>query len=117
MSNKRRRMKGVVTKAKMDKTVTVQVNRSYRHPVYGKVIRTSKDYLVHDEIGCQLEDQVLIVESRPLSKRKRWVVQEILKRKSEVEVIASRVEVFADDPTLETEEATEEASEDPEPEA
>lgn len=116
MSNKRRRLKGVVTKAKMEKTVTVQVHRSYRHPVYGKVIRTSKNYLVHDEIGCQLGDHVLIVESRPLSKRKRWVAQEVIRRKTEAEVTASRVEALTDEPLKELEEASEEPSAEPEPE-
>jgi small subunit ribosomal protein S17 len=80
MTNKRRRMTGVVTKAGLQKTVTVRVDRSARHPLYGKVVRTSKKYLVHDEIGCAPGDKVRIVESRPLSRRKRWVVEEILRR-------------------------------------
>jgi large subunit ribosomal protein L14 len=89
MSNTRRRMDGVVTKAKLEKTVTVRIDRSYRHPLYGKVIRTNKNYLVHDEIGCHPGDIVRIVESRPISKKKRWAVQEIVRRASE----ASRVKV------------------------
>jgi small subunit ribosomal protein S17 len=89
MSNTRRRLTGVVTKTKMNKTVTVQVDRSYRHPLYGKVMRQSKKYLVHDEIGCQLGDKILIVESRPISKRKRWAVESILRKATEVEVTIS----------------------------
>ncbi len=85
MTNKRRRLMGVVTKAVMQKTVTVQVDRSYRHPLYEKVVRNSKNFLVHDEIGCRPGDHVKIVESRPISKRKRWVVEEILRQASEAE--------------------------------
>ena len=102
MSDKRRRMTGVVTKAKLTKTVTVRVDRSYRHPLYGKVIRTSKKYLVHDELGCQPGDRVQIVESRPLSKRKRWVVETILQRVTEAEVAAQASDVV-EEPMVETE--------------
>ena len=89
MGNKRRRLTGEVVRAKMQKTVTIQVNRTYRHPLYKKVVRQSKNYLAHDELGAQVGDLVCIVESRPLSKRKRWVVQEILRKASEVEIEAS----------------------------
>ena len=102
MSDKRRRMTGVVTKTKLTKTVTVRVDRSYRHPLYGKVIRTSKKYLVHDELGCQPGDRVQIVESRPLSKRKRWVVETILQRVTEAEVAAQASDVV-EEPMVETE--------------
>ena len=102
MSTKRRRLTGVVTKTKLTKTVTVRVDRSYRHPLYGKVIRTNKKYLVHDEIGCQLGDKVQIVESRPLSKKKRWVVETILHRAIEAEVTANAGEVV-EEPMAETE--------------
>ena len=80
MTNNRRRLKGVVISAKMQKTVIVQVNRSHRHPVYGKVLRKNKKYLAHDEIGSQPGDKVVIVESRPLSKRKRWLVRKVIER-------------------------------------
>lgn len=80
MSNKRRRLTGRVVQSKMQKTVTVRVDRTFRHPLYQKVLRGSKKYLVHDEFGTQPGDRVRIVESRPLSKRKRWVVEEILKK-------------------------------------
>jgi small subunit ribosomal protein S17 len=102
MSKKRRRLTGEVIKAKLEKTVTIRVDRSYRHPLYGKVIRTSKKYLVHDEKGCQLGDLVRIVESRPISKKKRWVVESIIKRASEAEITAS-VEELAEEPVVETE--------------
>lgn len=103
MSDKRRRLTGVVTKTKLTKTVTVRVDRSYRHPLYGKVIRTSKKYLVHDELGCQLGDEIQMVESRPISKKKRWVVETILHRATEAEVAANASDVV-EEPMVETEE-------------
>lgn len=110
MTNTRRRMKGVVTRTKAEKTVAIEVSRSTRHPVYGKVIHSRKRYLVHDEIGCRLGDEVLVVESRPISKRKRWVVEKILKRTTEAEATASAVEM-ADEPIIETAEEPAEAQE------
>ncbi|MGD2161635.1 MAG: 30S ribosomal protein S17 [Anaerolineales bacterium] len=92
MKNTRRRMTGVVTRTNSEKTITVQVDRTSRHRLYGKVLRSSKNYLVHDEIGCRLGDEVLMVESRPISKRKRWAVEEILRRQTEAEVTAQTVE-------------------------
>lgn len=92
MKNTRRRMTGVVTRTNSEKTVTVQVDRTSRHRLYEKVMRSSKNYLVHDEIGCRLGDEVLMVESRPISKRKRWAVEEILRRQSDAEVTAQTVE-------------------------
>jgi small subunit ribosomal protein S17 len=88
--NKRRRLTGQVVGNKMDKTATVVVQNVYRHPLYGKVMRSTKNYLAHDEDNrCQIGDTVTIVESRPISKRKRWVVQEILRE----DVSARTVEV------------------------
>lgn len=78
--NERRRITGVVTSNKMTKTVVVEISRTYRHPLYRKVVHLSKRVKAHDEIGCQIGDQVQIVESRPLSKDKRWVVETIIKR-------------------------------------
>jgi len=78
--NERRRMNGVVTSDKMEKTVVVEISRRYRHPLYKKVVSSHKSVKAHDELGCRPGDEVLIVESRPISKTKRWVVQEILKR-------------------------------------
>ena len=91
MKNLRRRMTGVVTQAKAMKTVSVRVDRSFRHRLYGKVVHSSRSYLVHDELGCRTGDEVQIVESRPISKMKRWVVETIVRRASEAEVAASDV--------------------------
>jgi small subunit ribosomal protein S17 len=78
--NNRRRLEGVVTSNKMEKTVNVQITRTYRHPLYKKVVQSKKKVMAHDELGCEIGDQVKIVESRPISRRKRWVVEEILRR-------------------------------------
>ncbi len=77
--NDRRRLTGVVTSNKMQKSVVVEIPRTYRHQLYGKVVHTTKRVMAHDELGCQIGDHVRIVESRPLSRRKRWVVEEILR--------------------------------------
>ncbi len=77
----RRRMSGQVVSDKMDKTVVVQVTSTNRHPVYNKVVRTSKKYMAHNEENAAHEgDWVTIEESRPLSRRKRWRIVEILPR-------------------------------------
>jgi len=78
--NNRRRIIGVVTSNKMTKTVVVEITRVFRHPLYHKVVHASKRVKAHDEIGCQIGDQVQIVESRPLSRDKRWVVESVVKR-------------------------------------
>ncbi len=78
--NKRRRMTGVVTSDKMMKTVVVEVERTYRHPVYGKVVHEAKKVKAHDELGAQVGDMVQIVESQPISREKHWVVESILRR-------------------------------------
>src|SRR5512141_475717 len=78
--NNRRRITGVVTSNKMTKTVVVEISRKFRHPLYRKVIHSSKRVKAHDEIGCQIGDQVQIVESRPLSRDKRWVVENVIKK-------------------------------------
>jgi small subunit ribosomal protein S17 len=72
---------GVVVSDNMDKTVVVAVMRSYRHPIYGKTIRRTKKYMAHDEENaCRVGDRVEIVETRPLSRHKRWRVRAILER-------------------------------------
>lgn len=76
--NNRRRLTGVVTSDKMDKTVMVVISRTYRHPLYKKVVHSKKKIMAHDELGSAVGDRVKIVESRPISKNKRWVVEEIL---------------------------------------
>ena len=78
--NTRRRMVGVVTSDKMQKTVVVEVSRTYRHPLYGKVVHAKKRVMAHDELSCRIGDQVQIVESKPISKNKKWVVESILRR-------------------------------------
>jgi small subunit ribosomal protein S17 len=79
-SNKKR-LVGNVVSDKMDKTVVVSVERKVRHLRYGKVVRRVKKYKAHDERNaCRVGDMVRIVESRPLSREKRWVVERIVKR-------------------------------------
>lgn len=81
--NERRRLIGVVKSNKMMKTVVVQIGRTFRHPLYGKVVHIAKRVKAHDELDCQIGDEVRIVESRPLSREKRWVVETVLKRAGE----------------------------------
>ena len=78
--NGRRRLTGVVTSDKMMKTVVVKVTRTFRHPLYGKVVHESKSVKAHDELSCVAGDEVRIVESRPMSATKRWAVESILHR-------------------------------------
>ena len=70
---------GVVSRKDMKKTVSVIVERQIRHPLYKKIVREKKKFLAHDEYEkCKIGDMVKIVQSRPLSKLKRWRVQEIV---------------------------------------
>jgi small subunit ribosomal protein S17 len=79
----RKVLSGVVVSDKMQKTVVVSVETSMRHPLYGKVIRKSKKYMAHDEQEtCHEGDVVRIEESRPLSRKKRWKVVEVVRRAS-----------------------------------
>lgn len=72
---------GVVTSDARDKTVTVEVGRTVRHAAYGKIIRKRSRFHVHDEANdARVGDTVRIVETRPISKSKRWRVSEILER-------------------------------------
>jgi small subunit ribosomal protein S17 len=80
--NNRRRLTGVVSSNKMDKSVMVVITRTYRHPLYKKVVHSKKKIMAHDELGSEVGDKVQIVESRPISKRKRWVVEEILHKEN-----------------------------------
>jgi small subunit ribosomal protein S17 len=89
--NKRRRITGVVTSNKMTKTVVVEISRTFRHPLYRKVVHLSKRIMAHDELGCQIGDRVQVVESQPISHEKRWVVEGILKR--EIRTADAGVEV------------------------
>jgi len=81
--NSRRRITGVVTSNKMTKTVVVEISRTFRHPLYRKVVHSSKRVKAQDEIGCQIGDRVQIVESRPLSRDKRWRVTRLVERAKE----------------------------------
>ncbi len=81
MKERRKSLIGRVTSDKMDKTVVVVVERTVRHPLYGKVLRRIKKYKAHDEQNeCHIGDRVRIIESRPLSREKRWRVVEIVER-------------------------------------
>jgi small subunit ribosomal protein S17 len=71
---------GVVVKAKMKKSVVVAVERMVQHAVYRKTIRRTSTFMAHDEMGAKKGDTVRIVETRPLSKLKRWRVEEIVSR-------------------------------------
>jgi small subunit ribosomal protein S17 len=73
---------GVVTTAKMQKSVVVAVERLVRHSFYRKTIRRTSKFMAHDELGARTGDRVRIVETRPLSRLKRWRVAEILERAS-----------------------------------
>jgi small subunit ribosomal protein S17 len=73
-------MTGVVTSNKMMKTVVVEITHKYRHPLYHKVVQSRERVKAHDELNCQIGDEVQIVESRPISRDKRWVVETIVKR-------------------------------------
>jgi small subunit ribosomal protein S17 len=72
---------GVVVSDKMDKTVVVRIDRQVRHPLYGKTVRRSSKLAAHDESNdARAGDTVRVVETRPLSKSKRWRVVEIVER-------------------------------------
>ena len=71
----------MVTSNKMDKSITVSVERRLQHPIYGKFVKKSKKFMAHDEKNeCNIGDLVKITESRPLSKSKKWRLIEILER-------------------------------------
>ncbi|MBS3898626.1 MAG: 30S ribosomal protein S17 [Dethiobacter sp.] len=79
-SNRKDRI-GLVVSDKMDKTAVVSVERTTRHPLYGKIVRVTKKYKVHDpENACNIGDKVRIMETRPLSKDKRWRLVEIVEK-------------------------------------
>jgi len=80
---RRQERTGVVVSAKTPKTVVVQVVRLFQHKLYRKTIRRTSAFMAHDELGARNGDRVRIVESRPLSRRKRWRVAEIVERSAE----------------------------------
>ena len=72
---------GVVVSNKMEKTINVLVERRLRHPLYGKSVKKSKKFMAHDDRNeCNIGDTVRIMETRPLSKNKRWRLVEIVER-------------------------------------
>lgn len=79
--NLRKVKDGVVVSNKMQKTIVVKVERKLKHPKYGKFLKKSTKYAAHDESGdCTIGDTVRIMETRPLSKTKRWRLVEILEK-------------------------------------
>lgn len=74
---------GIVISDKMEKTIVIKIENRYPHPIYSKTMVKTKKYLVHDEKNeCNIGDQILIQESRPLSRKKRWVLSKILSKSS-----------------------------------
>ncbi len=121
--NDRRRLIGVVKSDKMQQTVVVEIGRTFRHPLYKKVVHTSKRVKAHDTLGCKIGDEVQIVESRPLSADTRFVVEAIIKKHGEAAVELNDIAGIetvdiepveiepAEEEAAETESAEEEAAE------
>ena len=79
--NLRKERTGVVTSDKMDKTITVSIERKVKHPIYGKFVKKTTKFMAHDETNtCGIGDTVLIMETRPLSKNKNWRLVQIVER-------------------------------------
>ena len=79
--NLRKERIGLVTSSNMDKTIMVSVERKLKHPKYGKYVKKTRKFMAHDEEGqCGVGDLVRIMETRPLSKNKRWRLVEIIER-------------------------------------
>jgi len=77
----KRTIKGVVVSNRMDKTIVVKTEQLVKHPVFHKYVRRHKKYKAHDESNsCKIGDTVLIIESRPISKEKRWRMLEIVEK-------------------------------------
>lgn len=109
--NERRRMTGVVTSDRMTKTVVVVVSRTFRHPLYHKVVHSNHKVKAHDDLGCRIGDEVAIVESAPISREVHWVVEKIVKREGKIFDVAEEAEQEAIEEAIEgpSEETTEEA--------
>jgi small subunit ribosomal protein S17 len=91
----RKKIVGIVVKDRMDKSVVIEVEKFLKHPRSPQYLRTKKRYKAHDETNlCKIGDKVLVVETRPLSKDKRWLVKEIIKNEKAVTV---QEEVAKDD--------------------
>jgi small subunit ribosomal protein S17 len=79
--NLRKTRIGIVTSNKMDKTITVAVERKVKHPIYGKFVKKTTKFHAHDEKNeCSIGDTVRIMETRPLSKTKRWRLDEVVEK-------------------------------------
>jgi len=79
--NERKTRVGLVASNKMDKTISVVIERRLQHPIYGKYVKKSKKLIAHDEKNeCQIGDLVRIMETRPLSRRKRWRLVEVVEK-------------------------------------
>lgn len=79
--NLRKQRVGVVSSNKMQKSISVLVERRVKHPIYAKTVKSSKKYIAHDEENtCNIGDVVRIMETRPLSKNKRWRLVEVIER-------------------------------------
>lgn len=86
VKNKRKKRIGTVITNKMNKTVVVEVERKFRHPIFQKIVKQTKRFKVHDEkMECKVGDVVRIMEVRPLSKEKRWKLMDIIKRVAKAE--------------------------------
>jgi small subunit ribosomal protein S17 len=79
-AGKRSERVGIVASDKMMKTVVVRVDRLVKHPIYRKYVKRRKKFMAHDDLGAKIGDKVKIVETRPLSARKRWRVVEIIQK-------------------------------------
>ena len=82
---------GRVVSNKMEKTVVVAVDRLVRHRLYKKILRRTSKFMAHDEMSCNVGDVVRIVETRPLSKRKRWRVVQVVERAPQVLLVRGDV--------------------------
>ena len=72
---------GVIVSNKMEKSVVVEVEYRYRHPIYSKIVVRTKRYMAHDELNkCNIGDRVIVESNRPLSRKKRWIIKEILNK-------------------------------------
>jgi small subunit ribosomal protein S17 len=82
---------GRVVSNKMEKTVVISVDRLVRHRLYKKIMRRSSKFMAHDELRCNIGDVVRVVETRPMSKRKRWRVVEVVERAPQVTLVRGDV--------------------------
>ena len=94
------RVEGIVTSDKMEKSVVVAVERQVRHPLYGKIQRRTSTFLAHNEgNAAKVGDLVEIVEGRPMSRRKRWVVVKIVRRAVDVKAREAEAQLAETEPT------------------